>query len=300
MKRTVRRMSGLLLLLLGSSLCWYPAIAQRYVQQETIQYVKRFEQMYPQQETAKETAAPAEDPLYARMQAYNLQLCAQEQVTFADPWIVAQTPAVRGLEEYSKKPFGYIQIPAMDTVLPLYIGASVSHMAKGAAVLGETSLPVGGINTNCVIAGHRGYRGIAFFRDIEKLQIGDCVQIRNPWERLTYTVEALQRIAPDDSEAVKIQKDRDMLTLLTCHPYRGNGKWRYIVYCVRSEEHMEEKEEGLAGQSKKTADTGHRSAGKDIERENLICRISGMVIAVMCLCVIKRRSKNQKNKEENV
>ena len=260
MKRTVRRMSGLLLLLLGSSLCWYPAIAQRYVQQETIQYVKRFEQMYPQQETAKETAAPAEDPLYARMQAYNLQLYAQEQVTFADPWIVAQTPAVRGLEEYSKKPFGYIQIPAMDTVLPLYIGASVSHMAKGAAVLGETSLPVGGINTNCVIAGHRGYRGIAFFRDIEKLQIGDCVQIRNPWERLTYTVEALQRIAPDDSEAVKIQKGRDMLTLLTCHPYRGNGKWRYIVYCVRSEEHMEEKEKGLAGQSKKIADTGHRSA----------------------------------------
>ena len=108
MKRTVRRMSGLLLLLLGSSLCWYPAIAQRYVQQETIQYVKRFEQMYPQQETAKETAAPAEDPLYARMQAYNLQLYAQEQVTFADPWIVAQTPAVRGLEEYSKKPYGLL------------------------------------------------------------------------------------------------------------------------------------------------------------------------------------------------
>ena len=100
MKRTVRRIAGFLLLLLGSSLCWYPAIAQRYVQQETIQYIKKFEQMYPQQETARETAAPAGDLLYARMQAYNLQLCAQEQVTFADPWIVAQTPAVRGLEAY--------------------------------------------------------------------------------------------------------------------------------------------------------------------------------------------------------
>lgn len=292
-------MAGLVLLLLGSSLFWYPAVAQRYVQQETIQYVKKFEQMYPQQETVKEKAVPAVDSLYTRMKAYNRQLCAQEQVTFADPWIVAQTPAVRGLEAYRNEPFGYIQIPAMDTVLPLYIGASASHMAKGAAVLGETSLPVGGADTNCVIAGHRGYRGMAFFRDIEKLQIGDCVQIRNPWERLTYTVEAIQCIAPDDSEAVKIQKGRDMLTLLTCHPYRGHGKWRYVVYCVCTEEPAEESTAEFTKQPEKTVAAWRRSAGKDVERENLIRWISGMAIAGMCLCVVKRRSKNQKNKEEN-
>ena len=136
-------------------------------------------------------------------------------------------------------------------------------MAKGAAVLGETSLPVGGINTNCVIAGHRGYRGIAFFRDIEKLQIGDCVQIRNPWECLTYTVEAMQRIAPDDSEAVKIRKGRDMLTLLTCHPYRGNGKWRFVVYwCAMRRRIWRKTRKAWQDNSKKTADTAARISRK--------------------------------------
>ena len=77
-------------------------------------------------------------------------------------------------------------------------GTSDSHLAKGAAVLGQTSLPVGGENTNSVIAGHRGYSGIPYFREIGRLKTGDKVVIRNPWEKLTYLVEQIQIIDPND------------------------------------------------------------------------------------------------------
>jgi sortase A len=106
-------------------------------------------------------------------------------------------------------------------------------MAKGAAVLGQTSLPIGGTNTNSVIAGHRGYKGSPFFREIEKLSIGDYVYITNPWERLIYQVESIDIVSPYDSEKLVIQEGKDMITLLTCHPYMSHGKYRYLVYCVR-------------------------------------------------------------------
>jgi sortase A len=61
-------------------------------------------------------------------------------------------------------------------------------MSKGAAHLSQTSLPIGGENTNCVIAAHRGFWKAAMFRDIEKLQIGDRITVTNPWATLIYEV----------------------------------------------------------------------------------------------------------------
>ena len=86
-----------------------------------------------------------------------------------------------------------------------------------------------------LIAAHRGYEGIPYFREIEKLKVGDRVIIKNPWEKLTYRVEEIKIIQPDDSNQIKIQKGKDMVTLLTCHPYRGHGRYRYVVYCMRNQ-----------------------------------------------------------------
>ena len=74
-----------------------------------------------------------------------------------------------------------IEIPRMDVELPVYLGATRENMERGAVQLGQTSLPVGGVNTNCVIAAHRGYRGIPMFRDIEALRPGDEVIVHNFW-----------------------------------------------------------------------------------------------------------------------
>ena len=73
-----------------------------------------------------------------------------------------------------------------------------------------------------VIAGHRGWRGADYFRHIDRLQAGDTVTLTNLWETLTYTVTDIQIIQPHEVEKIKIQPNRDLLTLLTCHPYHGN------------------------------------------------------------------------------
>ena len=121
----------------------------------------------------------------------------------------------------------------MELTMPVYLGASDAHLAAGAAVLGNTSAPIGGDNTNCVIAGHRGWKGADYFRHIDKLAVGDTVKLTNLWETLTYTVADIQIIQPHEVEKIKVQPNRDLLTLLTCHPYASGGRQRYVVYCER-------------------------------------------------------------------
>ena len=169
------------------------------------------------------------------MEAYNLQL-SQDQ-SGPDSVDSYEAPGLN-LEDYGMEAddaVGYVEIPAMDVTLPLYLGASRAHMNDGAAVLGQTSMPIGGISTNCVIAAHRGWNGKAMFRDVELLQEGDLVYLTNLWETLTYQVTGISIIWPDEVEAVAIQPSQDMVTLLTCHPYIV-GTHRYLVYCQRVED----------------------------------------------------------------
>lgn len=131
--------------------------------------------------------------------------------------------------------FGVLSIPAIDLEMPIYLGATEQHMADGAAHLSQTSLPIGGMDTNCVIAGHRGYSGASYFRYLDKLHVGDRVSVTNLWETLNYRVCEIRIIAPSDVEEILIQPGRELLTLLTCHPYASGGRQRYVVYCERSE-----------------------------------------------------------------
>jgi sortase family protein len=131
--------------------------------------------------------------------------------------------------------FGVLSIPAIDLEMPIYLGATEQHMADGAAHLSQTSLPIGGMDTNCVIAGHRGYSGASYFRYLDKLHVGDTVSVTNLWETLTYRVSEIRIIDPSDVDEILIQPGRELLTLLTCHPYASGGRQRYVVYCERSE-----------------------------------------------------------------
>ena len=117
----------------------------------------------------------------------------------------------------------------------IYLGATELHMAAGAAHLSQTSLPIGGMDTNCVIAGHRGYNGASYFRNLDKLHVGDLVTVTNLWETLRYRVCEIRIIDPSDVDEILIQPGRELLTLLTCHPYASGGRQRYVVYCERSE-----------------------------------------------------------------
>ena len=182
----------------------------------------------------EETESMLYTDLWADIVSYNETIYAQGQSGLSCEYDY-QKPSFF-LREYGleDETFGVISIPAMDLEMPIFLGATDSHMAEGAAHLSQTSLPIGGENTNCVIAGHRGYGGASYFRYIEKLRIGDSVTITNLWEALEYRVVQIKIIYPYEVEEILIQENRDLLTLLTCHPYASGGKQRYLVICERN------------------------------------------------------------------
>lgn len=212
--------------------------------------------------------------LLAEMQRYNDTLYESGQSGLVDAWSYEQ-PAF-DLMRYGLPTdvVGILEIPAMGETLPIYLGANKENMAQGVVVLGQTSMPVRGENTNCVIAGHRGYGGAAFFREIEKLQPGDFVYLTTYWEKMTYQVESTAIILPDDIEAVLIQEGRELLTLVTCHPY-AVGTHRYVVYCTAAEDVASEDESIGDAQNfnKAESDTAHSADWKQMESSSSQSRI---------------------------
>ena len=171
--------------------------------------------------------------LWDEMCAYNETLYAEKQVSFDSPDDYEQ-PSFNlldyGLED---EVFAVLTARKINLEMPVYLGATDTHLAHGASHLSLTSLPIGGENTNCVIAGHRGWNGAEHFRFVPDLTKGDIVTIRNLWETLTYVVVETKIIAPNDVDAIHIQEGRELLTLLTCHPYASGGKQRFLVICER-------------------------------------------------------------------
>ena len=217
-----------LLAVAGVCVMLWPVFTGHRLQADTNAAVQEFlaehdepEQQYPE--------------LLADLQTYNRRIYNEKQSGLVD-LEACETPAADlttyGIED---EIIGVLEIPAMELAMPVYLGASDAHLSAGTAVLGNTSAPIGGANTNCVIAGHRGWRGADYFRHIDKLAVGDTVKLANLWETLTYTVADIQIIQPHEVEKIKIQQGRELLTLLTCHPYASGGKQRYVIYCERTE-----------------------------------------------------------------
>ena len=212
----------------------YRAEKTREIRQGVKQFTQKVEEV---QEISNQTeeSMPYED-LYRSIQTYNEWLVKIDQGNLTNSVSMAIVPFTMTDYGLPDEVFGVLRIPAMDLEMPIYLGANDENMAAGAAVLTQTSIPIGGENTNAVIAGHRGWNGYPYFLDIENLQVGDLVYIKNIWEELTYKVTAIRIVYPDDIDAILIQPGRDMVTLLTCHPPNTGGRYRYLVYCERAEE----------------------------------------------------------------
>lgn len=225
MRKTSLVMAALLAVA-GICVMLWPVVTGYRLQANTDEAVQSFlEERKPEQQCPE---------LPAALQEYNRQLYKEKQCNLTD-LEACETPAADltayGIED---EIIGVLEIPAMELTMPVYLGASDAHLAAGAAVLGNTSAPIGGDDTNCVIAGHRGWRGADYFRHIDCLQVGDTVTLTNLWGTLTYTVADIQIIQPHEVDKIKIQSDRDLLTLITCHPYASGGRQRYVVYCERT------------------------------------------------------------------
>lgn len=218
----------------------YSAQKTRQMKEDTQAFYEQLESMQMEQEPPRtnpndHVPIPYEN-LYLDMRDYNKWLDATKQSGLNSR--EAYQDSYFDLTAYGlpDQVFGVIRIPRMDLEMPLYLGASYENMSNGASVLAQTSIPIGGENCNSVIAGHRSWNGYKYFLDIELLQYGDEVYITNLWETLTYKVVDIKIINPNDVNAILIQKDRDLVTLLTCHPYGSGGLYRYLVFCERVKE----------------------------------------------------------------
>ncbi len=191
------------------------------------------------QEGSTSTETPIKyKTLWNAVTAYNLQIWEDRQADLTDPWAYQQPSFTLGDFGLEDEIFAVISIPKIELEMPIFLGATSDHLSAGAAHLSQTSLPVGGNNTNCVLAGHRGWQGGKYFKNIVSLNPGDEIMITNLWGTLLYRVRETRIIESYEVDKIKIQPNKDMLMLLTCY-YGSNHKMRFAVYCERVPNEME-------------------------------------------------------------
>ena len=129
---------------------------------------------------------------------------------------------------------GYLKIERIGLELPIYHGTSDQVLNIGVGHLEGSSLPVGGENTHCVMSAHRGLPSAKLFTDLDRMEIGDTFQIIVLDQVLTYQVDFIKIIDPNDVSDLQIIDGGDYCTLFTCTPY-GINTHRLLVRGIRIE-----------------------------------------------------------------
>lgn len=118
---------------------------------------------------------------------------------------------------------GIVEIPSIGVNLPVYHGTGDEVLQVAIGHLNWSSLPVGGPSTHCVISGHRGLPSAKLFTNVDQLREGDTFLLRVLNEILTYEIDTIAVVEPGDTSSLKIAKDKDLCTLVTCTPYGVNS-----------------------------------------------------------------------------
>lgn len=139
-----------------------------------------------------------------------------------------------GLYEEDADMFAAIEVPKLKLVIPIFLGATDEILNKGVGQVEGSSLPVGGESTHTVLAGHRGMGTKAMFRNIDELNPGDTFYIHTLDETIIYEVYDQNIIYPHETDSLEIEEDKDLATLLTCHPYRHNYQ-RLLIHAERKD-----------------------------------------------------------------
>ena len=123
---------------------------------------------------------------------------------------------------------GYIDIPRIRQTLPIYHGTDDAVLQVAIGHLAGTSLPVGGDSTHCVVSGHRGLPSARLFTDLDRLIVGDIWTMTVLNRTVTYEVDQIRIVEPEDLSELQIVQGSDYCTLLTCTPY-GINTHRLLV-----------------------------------------------------------------------
>lgn len=123
---------------------------------------------------------------------------------------------------------GYIEIPKISVSLPIYHGTEESVLQIAVGHIESSSLPVGGASSHCILSGHRGLPSARLFTDLDQLGEGDYFQLKILNETLTYEVDQIRIVLPEELGELGITPGQDYCTLVTCTPY-GINTHRILV-----------------------------------------------------------------------
>ena len=127
----------------------------------------------------------------------------------------------------------YLEIPSLDIKMSVYHGSSSEVLAAGVGHLADTSLPVGGASTHCVLTAHSGMRNMKAFDNLRFMEIGDLFAITTLGKQYVYEVYKIETVLPDETESLSIVEGEDLVTLVTCTPY-GINDHRLLVHAKRT------------------------------------------------------------------
>lgn len=209
-----------LLLLAGVSLLLYPSLSDYWNSMHQTRAIASYAETVSQLDTAQY------DEMWKAAQDYNRSLAQRETalaLTDEQKAVYESLLDVSGLGV-----MGYIEIPEIDCSLPIYHGTEESVLQVAVGHLEWSSLPVGGEGTHCVLSGHRGLPSAKLFTNLDKLAVGDTFLLRVLDEVLTYEVDQILIVEPEQVDALGIVPGEDYCTLVTCTPY-GINTHRLLV-----------------------------------------------------------------------
>lgn len=216
-KKKKGRLSTILLailLLAGIGIIAYPTVSDYWNSFHQSQIVANYD------ETIANLDETDYEALFAAADAYNEHLLALSYPFLSYDELKDEYESV--LDVTGTGVIGYVTIAKIDVELPIYHGTSESILNTSAGHLEGSTLPIGGKSRHAVISAHRGLPSAKLFTNLDKLEKGDTFTITVLNELLTYEVDQILIVEPDQMSALDMVQGKDYVTLLTCTPYGIN------------------------------------------------------------------------------
>ena len=236
-----QRFLVIFLFILGAAIIAYPFIDKIITSRKNVLEIQKFEE---HQEEPRE-----------ELKEYNKDV---------DSVFDTKTGSSRSDALITGEILGIIYIPRIEEKLPIRYGTTNNVLRDGVGILENTHLPFGGIGKHTVLTGHRGTASHTLFKHLDKLQKGDSVYIRIQGEILKYQVTSGVVVEANDRSLLKINNEKDLLTLITCHPYLINNQ-RLIYTLERSP--LTNSDEEVTKTLTEDKEVIQKSIEKDKERE---------------------------------
>ncbi len=278
MKRKITGIIFGILFLVGLGILLYPTVSDKWNAYRQSQLISSYE------EAVAELDQETYDEIWAAAHQYNEALWTKgDRYTFSEE---DQAEYEAQLNVAGNGIMGSIEIPAINCSLPVYHGTEDDVLQIAIGHLEGTSLPVGGESTHCVLSGHRGLPSAKLFTNLDQVKEGDIFLLKILGETLTYEIDQILTVLPEQMEALNLAKGEDYCTLVTCTPY-GVNTHRLLVRGKRIENLPEDPVET---QAPVVSVPGNRDQGMSLWMAVLVVAVP-LVLAIVIWLLFRRRNR---------